>query len=81
MRELSSNFTPPSLTLSNYNPRPLIMSSTGVQSILKEESTRNIRQLLKVVILFTIAGAAVSSRLFSVIRKLPITELFDVKIC
>jgi dolichyl-diphosphooligosaccharide--protein glycosyltransferase len=46
------------------------MSSTGAPSVLKDESTRNIRQLLKVVILFTIAGAAVSSRLFSVIRKL-----------
>lgn len=46
------------------------MSSIGAPSVLKDESTRNIRQLLKVVILFTIAGAAVSSRLFSVIRKL-----------
>lgn len=50
------------------------MSSTGVPNALKEESTRNIRQLLKVIILFTIAGAAVSSRLFSVIRKLALLD-------
>ncbi|RPB15882.1 STT3 subunit of Oligosaccharyl transferase [Morchella conica CCBAS932] len=53
------------------------MSSTGAPSVLKDESTRNIRQLLKVVILFTIAGAAVSSRLFSVIRFESIIHEFD----
>ena len=43
---------------------------SSIEALLKGESTRNIRGLLKVVILITIAGAAVSSRLFSVIRKL-----------
>ncbi|CUS10326.1 unnamed protein product [Tuber aestivum] len=40
---------------------------SSMEALLKDESTRNIRRLLKVVILITIAGAAVSSRLFSVI--------------
>jgi len=40
------------------------------EAFLKNESTRNLRSLLKVVILVTIAAAAVASRLFSVIRKL-----------
>ncbi|RPA93796.1 STT3 subunit of Oligosaccharyl transferase [Choiromyces venosus 120613-1] len=40
---------------------------SSLEVLLKDESTRNIRRLLKVVILITIAGAAVSSRLFSVI--------------
>lgn len=44
--------------------------SSSLDSFLKDESARNLRSLLKVVILLTIAGAAVASRLFSVIRKL-----------
>jgi hypothetical protein len=43
---------------------------SSVEALLKEDSMRNVRSLLKVVILITIAGAAVASRLFSVIRKL-----------
>jgi len=39
-----------------------------MDAFFKDESARNLRSLLKVVILITIAGAAVSSRLFSVIR-------------
>jgi len=41
----------------------------SMDAFLKDESARNLRLLLKVFILLTIAGAAVSSRLFSVIRK------------
>lgn len=42
----------------------------SLDAFLKDESTRNLRLLLKVVILITIACAAVASRLFSVIREL-----------
>lgn len=38
--------------------------------LLQDDSARNLRALLKVIILITIAAAAVASRLFSVIRKL-----------
>lgn len=41
--------------------------------LLQDDSARNLRALLKVIILITIAAAAVASRLFSVIRK-PLTE-------
>ena len=44
----------------------------GLDALLKDDSSRNLRSLLKVIILVTIAGAAVASRLFSVIRQLPI---------
>ncbi|PWW78190.1 Glycosyltransferase Family 66 protein [Tuber magnatum] len=50
---------------------------SSMEALLKDESTRNIRRLLKVVILITIAGAAVSSRLFSVIRFESIIHEFD----
>ncbi|KAG0129728.1 Oligosaccharyl transferase STT3 subunit-domain-containing protein [Tuber indicum] len=50
---------------------------SSIEALLKDESTRNIRRLLKVVILLTIAGAAVSSRLFSVIRFESIIHEFD----
>ncbi|TGZ83919.1 STT3 subunit of Oligosaccharyl transferase [Ascodesmis nigricans] len=46
-------------------------------SILKDESTKNLRSLLKVIILLTIAGAAIASRLFSVIRFESIIHEFD----
>jgi dolichyl-diphosphooligosaccharide--protein glycosyltransferase len=38
------------------------------QQLLKQATGRNTRGLLRVIILCLIAGAAVSSRLFSVIR-------------
>ncbi|CAZ85980.1 unnamed protein product [Tuber melanosporum] len=50
---------------------------SSIEALLKDESTRNIRRLLKAVILLTIAGAAVSSRLFSVIRFESIIHEFD----
>lgn len=54
---------------------------SSMEALLKDESTRNVRRLLKVLILITIAGAAVSSRLFSVIRKLlPHKSPFVLKI-
>jgi dolichyl-diphosphooligosaccharide--protein glycosyltransferase len=40
----------------------------GYEFFLKGESGRSTRTVLRVVILLTIAAAAVSSRLFSVIR-------------
>ncbi|KAF8540447.1 Oligosaccharyl transferase STT3 subunit-domain-containing protein [Trichophaea hybrida] len=44
---------------------------------LKDESTKKLRSLLKVVILIIIAGAAISSRLFSVVRFESIIHEFD----
>ncbi|KAI5849035.1 Oligosaccharyl transferase STT3 subunit-domain-containing protein [Tricharina praecox] len=49
----------------------------SMDAFFKDESARNLRSLLKVVILVTIAGAAVSSRLFSVIRFESIIHEFD----
>lgn len=40
------------------------------EPFLKGDSGRKTRGLLRLIILLTIAGAAVASRLFSVIRKL-----------
>lgn len=45
------------------------MASAGIDPFLKGNTGRNTRGLLRIIILFTIAGAAVASRLFSVIRK------------
>lgn len=44
------------------------MASTEDGSLLKQANGRNTRTMLRVVILALIAGAAVASRLFSVIR-------------
>jgi dolichyl-diphosphooligosaccharide--protein glycosyltransferase len=44
------------------------MASTDEGSLLKQANGRNTRTLLRVTILCLIAGAAVASRLFSVIR-------------
>lgn len=44
------------------------MADHPLDVLLKGESGRNTRGLLRVLILFTVAAAAVSSRLFSVIR-------------
>ncbi|KAI5789119.1 Oligosaccharyl transferase STT3 subunit-domain-containing protein [Geopyxis carbonaria] len=46
-------------------------------NFFRDESAKNLRSLLKVVVLLTIAGAAVSSRLFSVIRFESIIHEFD----
>ena len=45
-----------------------VASSQGGDQFLKQATGRNTRGLLRVIILALIAGAAVSSRLFSVIR-------------
>jgi hypothetical protein len=54
------------------------MASTGIEPFLKGNTGRNTRGLLRIVILCTIAAAAVASRLFSVIRafSLPIACVF-----
>lgn len=44
------------------------MAETPVDALLKGNTGRNTRGLLRIIILVTIAAAAVSSRLFSVIR-------------
>jgi len=46
------------------------MVVAGLEPFLKGDTGRNTRGLLRLIILLTIAGAAVASRLFSVIRKL-----------
>lgn len=49
------------------------MASTAVDPFLKGNTGRNTRGLLRIVILCTIAAAAIASRLFSVIRMLQLT--------
>lgn len=46
------------------------MAQSPFDPLLKGSSGRNARGILRVIILCTIAAAAVSSRLFSVIRTL-----------
>ncbi|KAH8701078.1 putative oligosaccharyl transferase subunit [Talaromyces proteolyticus] len=53
------------------------MASTAVDPFLKGNTGRNTRGLLRIVILGTIAAAAVASRLFSVIRFESIIHEFD----
>ncbi|KAI9934444.1 hypothetical protein ASPWEDRAFT_160911 [Aspergillus wentii DTO 134E9] len=53
------------------------MAETPVDVLLKGETSRNTRGLLRIIILCTIAAAAVSSRLFSVIRFESIIHEFD----
>ncbi|KAF5860682.1 oligosaccharyl transferase stt3 subunit [Aspergillus alliaceus] len=53
------------------------MAETPVDALLKGSTGRNTRGLLRIIILFTIAAAAVSSRLFSVIRFESIIHEFD----
>ncbi len=57
---------------SNWHPFSLsllaIMADSPVDVLLKGSSGRSARGLLRIIILVTIAAAAVSSRLFSVIR-------------
>jgi hypothetical protein len=45
------------------------MAAYGIDPFLKGNVGRNTRGLLRIIILGTIAAAAISSRLFSVIRK------------
>ncbi|OJJ46268.1 hypothetical protein ASPZODRAFT_133299 [Penicilliopsis zonata CBS 506.65] len=53
------------------------MASPSLDVLLKGNSSRNVRGLLRIIILCTIAAAAVSSRLFSVIRFESIIHEFD----
>ncbi|KAL9122925.1 MAG: hypothetical protein Q9187_000522 [Circinaria calcarea] len=53
------------------------MTSTSIDPFLKGDTGRNTRGLLRLIILCTIAAAAVSSRLFSVIRFESIIHEFD----
>ncbi|KAE8150980.1 Oligosaccharyl transferase STT3 subunit-domain-containing protein [Aspergillus avenaceus] len=53
------------------------MADTPVDALLKGNTGRNTRGLLRIIILTTIAAAAVSSRLFSVIRFESIIHEFD----
>ncbi|KAF8467767.1 oligosaccharyl transferase STT3 subunit [Kalaharituber pfeilii] len=50
---------------------------TALDALLKDDSARNLRSLLKFIILVTIAAAAIASRLFSVIRFESIIHEFD----
>ncbi|KAL8849111.1 MAG: hypothetical protein Q9221_005880 [Calogaya cf. arnoldii] len=53
------------------------MAPSQLEPLLKGETGRNTRGLLRLIILCTIAGAAVASRLFSVIRFESIIHEFD----
>ncbi|KAJ5092173.1 hypothetical protein NUU61_007043 [Penicillium alfredii] len=53
------------------------MAQSSLDALLKGSSGRNTRGLLRILILCTIAAAAVSSRLFSVIRFESIIHEFD----
>ncbi|RJE21424.1 oligosaccharyl transferase [Aspergillus sclerotialis] len=53
------------------------MAESPFDALLKGESGRNTRGLLRIIILCTVAAAAVSSRLFSVIRFESIIHEFD----
>jgi dolichyl-diphosphooligosaccharide---protein glycosyltransferase len=49
--------------------------ANSLQPFLKGETSKSTRGLLRIIILCTIAAAAVSARLFSVIRMSPFQEL------
>ncbi|KAK0510828.1 hypothetical protein JMJ35_006380 [Cladonia borealis] len=53
------------------------MVAAGLEPFLKGDSGRNTRGLLRIIILCTIAAAAIASRLFSVIRFESIIHEFD----
>lgn len=51
------------------SPRPIMTSSLGpLEPYLKGETGRNTRSVVRIIILCSIAAAALASRLFSVIR-------------
>jgi hypothetical protein len=56
------------LPFPSLSPPPAAMASQASDLFLRGESGKSTRSLLRVVILVTIAAAAVASRLFSVIR-------------
>ena len=45
--------------------------------LLAPESNKNLLSLLRLIIIFTISGAAISSRLFAVVRHESIIHEFD----
>ncbi|RKF71214.1 Dolichyl-diphosphooligosaccharide--protein glycosyltransferase subunit stt3 [Golovinomyces cichoracearum] len=53
------------------------MSDSGLEFLLKGYTGKNVRGILRLVILCLVAGAAISSRLFSVIRFESIIHEFD----
>ena len=55
--------------LPSISPTTSMMVAAGLEPFLKGDSGRNTRGLLRIIILCTIAAAAIASRLFSVIRK------------
>ncbi|KAI9044589.1 dolichyl-diphosphooligosaccharide--protein glycosyltransferase subunit STT3 [Aspergillus affinis] len=75
-REPSSTVTLPNWIFCSFGPLA-IMAEAPVDVLLKGNSGRNTRGLLRIIILATIAAAAVSSRLFSVIRFESIIHEFD----
>lgn len=54
------------------------MATASIEPFLKGETGRNTRGLLRLIILCTIAGAAVASRLFSVISMLSLLFVRDI---
>lgn len=66
-REPSISVFLPNWIFCSFGPLA-IMAEAPVDVLLKGNSGRNTRGLLRIIILATIAAAAVSSRLFSVIR-------------
>lgn len=54
------------------------MADSPVDALLKGSSGKNTRGLLRIIILGTIAAAAVSSRLFSVIRMFYMDGLLGI---
>jgi len=69
---------PPTSPLAQFGHTPSIMAiDHGSDFFLKGESGRNTRGLLRLIILVTIAAAAVAARLFSVIRFESIIHEFD----
>lgn len=57
------------------------MASTAINPFLKGNTGRNTRGLLRIVILCTIAAAAIASRLFSVIRAFVWILFIDFYYC
>ena len=55
------------------------MATTGLEPFLKGDGGRNTRGMLRIIILCTIAAAAVASRLFSVIRKSAVTIIYSMR--
>jgi hypothetical protein len=55
-----------------------IMTATRIEPLFEGNTGRNTRGLLRLVILCTIAAAAIASRLFSVIRKCALSPHLNI---